>query len=844
MRVHLVNPSDLSFGTAVITPRWLYVLAAATPARFGAPHIVDETLDPFDLDTIRPGDVVGIGIHTANVLRGYELGRLARRRGAFVVFGGIHATLFPDEVRDHGDAHAVVSGDGDLVWGQVLADCETGMPNRRYEGGRVEGDTFVSARWDLLPADRYMWGSVQTVRGCPKHCSFCSVWRTDGQKPRLRQVDAVVGEIVALRRRGFRFILLADDNFYPVALSDLAAADRRADKTQLAKLTAVREERFELMAQLEQLPSDMVFYTQITMEAAEDPEFLAAMKRARIHGALVGVESVTPEGLKAVYKNFNCAGDALVTRLQAFRSHGVHVLGSFIFGLPTDTPATFDATADVAQRAGVSFAQFVMLTPFPGTLDFAKWEENAADGPTIDGVPLTRYWLIPSAKRPKVYSPHPSMQPDEIRRRTQGVWDRFYGLRAIWERSSCVKSIRSRIAFVLISKLYRQMYANTGIATDSARQARSVQRARVLARVVRRLFMAAPMPHLEEPRLRPRGLPAAVCAAFMLLGTMGAAQSRDEARTFLETSFDLSTADFTRLDAGQVVSRTLAATDRREVATLGVVRIGITPAQYVHRLADIATFKKEDEAVLQAGAFGDRPMLTDLAGLTLDDVDIRSLRKCRAGACGVQLSATAIDRFQQHVDWRRDDAPDQTNHVIRRILLDYVGDYQKRGTAASMEYADESAPLNLGREFISLADSLGTGWNPFAALRQHLLDYPATGTPGTTDRLYWSKEKVGRRTVVSITHLAVMRLHDECPAEYAVASKQIYGTHYFDASLGLTVLVPDRRTASPFTYLVYLNRSRIDLFDGVFGGVARHIVTAKARSTVADSLARLQRTLH
>jgi tRNA A37 methylthiotransferase MiaB len=509
MRVHLVNPSDLSFGTAVITPRWLYVLAAATPDRFGTPHIVDETLDPFDPDTIKPGDVVGIGIHTANVLRGYEVGRLARRHGAFVVFGGIHATLFPDEVREHGAAHAVVSGDGDLVWAQVVADCETGMPNRLYEGGRVEGDTFVSARWDLLPADRYMWGSVQTVRGCPKHCSFCSVWRTDGQKPRLRQVTAVIREIVALRRKGFRFILLADDNFYPVALADLAAADRRADKTRLATLTALREERFELMAQLEQLPNDMVFYTQITMEAAEDAEFLAAMKRARIHGALVGVESVTPEGLKAVYKNFNCAGDALVTRLQAFRAHGVHVLGSFIFGLPTDRAATFDATADVAQRAGVSFAQFVMLTPFPGTLDFAKWEQSAAGGPTVDGVPLTRYWLIPSAKRPKVYSPHPSMLPDEIRRRTQAVWDRFYGFRAIWERSHCVKSLRSRLMFVLISKLYRQMYANTGIATDSARQSRSVQRARVLARVVRRLFMAPPMPHLEEPAQAPANLSGA-----------------------------------------------------------------------------------------------------------------------------------------------------------------------------------------------------------------------------------------------------------------------------------------------------------------------------------------------
>jgi hypothetical protein len=108
------------------------------------------------------------------------------------------------------------------------------------------------------------------------------------------------------------------------------------------------------------------------------------------------------------------------------------------------------------------------------------------------------------------------MSPDEIRAHTQGVWDRFYRLRPIWKRSSCVKSIRSRVAFVLISKLYRQMYANTGIATDSARVSRSVQRARWLARLVRRLFMAAPMPHLEEPeapaltRARPMPVRAAL----------------------------------------------------------------------------------------------------------------------------------------------------------------------------------------------------------------------------------------------------------------------------------------------------------------------------------------------
>ena len=500
MSVHLVNPSHLSFGVAVITPRWLYVLAAATPPQHGDPIICDETLDVFDPTRLKPGDVVGIGIHTGNALRGYEVGRLAREAGAWVVFGGIHATLYPDEAHELGGAHAVVKGDGDLMWGSVIADCVAGTPTRIYDAGRVAGQSFASARWDLLPPGKYMWASVQTVRGCPKHCSFCSVWRTDGQTPRQRAVDRVVEEIVELRRRGFRFIALADDNFYPVALADLAQAARRKDQSRLRELEATRAQRFELMERLSRLPDDMVFYTQITMEAAEDVEFLGAMRRAHIRGALVGVESVTPEGLKDVYKGFNLSGEALVERLKTFSEHGIHVLGSFIFGLPSDRPATFVATADLAERAGVTFAQFVMLTPFPGTVDFEKWERDAAnEGLAVDGIPITRHWLIPQANRPKVYSPHPVMSADEIRRLTQGVWDRFYALPRIWARSRAVESIRARIAFVLISKLYRQMYANTGIATDSARTARSVRIARLLAKPCQRLFAAKPMPHLQVP---------------------------------------------------------------------------------------------------------------------------------------------------------------------------------------------------------------------------------------------------------------------------------------------------------------------------------------------------------
>ena len=272
-------------------------------------------------------------------------------------------------------------------------------------------------------------------------------------------------------------------------------ASRRQDPTHLNELKATRAERFELMAELERLPSDTVFFTQITMEAAEDAEFLDAMRRAHIKGALVGVESVTPEGLKDVYKSFNDAGEALVERLRTFRDHGVHVLGSFIFGLPSDRAETFEATSEIAERAGLTFAQFVMLTPYPGTVDFEAWEKSVGAGALrVAGIPITRHWLIPQAHRPKVYAPHPVMTPDEIRARTQAVWDRFYSLRSIWARSRCTPTLRSRLAFVLISKLYRQMYANTGIATDSARVSRANRWARLIARPCRRLFVARPLP--------------------------------------------------------------------------------------------------------------------------------------------------------------------------------------------------------------------------------------------------------------------------------------------------------------------------------------------------------------
>jgi hypothetical protein len=335
-----------------------------------------------------------------------------------------------------------------------------------------------------------------------------------------------------------------------------------------------------------------------------------------------------------------------------------------------------------------------------------------------------------------------------------------------------------------------------------------------------------------------------VLTAWAALSLLVEARSPDTdvARAFLASSLNLTPDDIRRVDGGQTLSRSADVSDKRDVATVGIVRIEITPEFYITRLGDIANFKRDD-AVLQIGTFSDPPDLRDVVDLTLDEADIRSLRGCRVGDCGLQLPAEAIERFRTGVDWHRSDASRQANAIMREVLVEYVAKYRKGGAAACMEYADEAEPVNLAREFRSLAQSDLGGWQRFPDLRRYLFEYPLNDSAGFDDLLYWSKERVGHRGVLSVTHVVISRRASGSPADYAVASKQLYGSHYYDASLGLTILLRDRAASSAATYLVYVNRSRLDVFDGLFGGVTRKIVSARARATVADQLARLQRTL-
>jgi hypothetical protein len=162
---------------------------------------------------------------------------------------------------------------------------------------------------------------------------------------------------------------------------------------------------------------------------------------------------------------------------------------------------TFKATVDLAQEADAAFAQFVILTPFPGTVDFLRWEKEQAKNPTIiDGIPITRYWLLPANKRPKLAMPHPTMSEEQVRVGTNDAWTRFYSVASIWKRaSSRVTRFRSKLMFLLISKVYLQMYAKTGVAADSARRSSANSWARWFGKRAIPLFKAAPMPNLQAP---------------------------------------------------------------------------------------------------------------------------------------------------------------------------------------------------------------------------------------------------------------------------------------------------------------------------------------------------------
>lgn len=496
--VFLANPAPAAerIGFSFITPRALPVLAAVTPTGGCVERlkVVDQAIEAFPFDEIRPGDLVGISIHTFNAIHGYALARDAHARGASVIFGGPHASIFPEEALRHGEA--VVTGDGEQVWARVLTDYAEERLQRTYSGGHVPGEQFTPARWEVLPLDRYLIASIQTVRGCPKSCSFCSVWVQDGRIPRVRATDAIVREVQQLYRAGFRLVMFADDNFYPYTLAD--ATQTRAPELR-ERATQGRTERLALLDRLAtDVPRDMHFCTQITMEVADDPEFLAAMKRARIAGALIGIETITEEGLRATRKDFNASGAALEDKLERIRQQGFpYILGSFIFGIESDTTDTLQQTIQFSRDCGIALAQYIPMTPLPGTADFMQMRKGKNALKLLK--PDYDYWLDP--EHPRVLYRHPHLEAEQILHGVELAWRDFYSLPAIVKRAKrfgLVAQPKKFLAYLVVCRGLLTRYKRYGLSAESAVKGTNRKLATLLGRAALALMKRKPMPELAS----------------------------------------------------------------------------------------------------------------------------------------------------------------------------------------------------------------------------------------------------------------------------------------------------------------------------------------------------------
>ncbi len=288
--------------------------------------------------------------------------------------------------------------------------------------------------------------------------------------------------------------------------------------------------------------------------------------------------------------------------------------------------------------------------------------------------------------------------------------------------------------------------------------------------------------------------------------------SRDIDR-FLTREIGFDAKDFERLHRGEIITRLLDSKVKREIAVFGIVRIHASMARFLDLLPD-AHLMIETTTAIESGTFSSPPVEQDLAGLTLDPDDFEAIKNCKVGDCDIKLSQEAIQEMQRLLRSLPEDANPSEAIVtaLRKRMVGYVRSYLAGGNKALATYYDQKYPLRLVDEFHDLLRNSPYLFNYQPEFHHFLERYPDYPLEGTRDFIHWAKEDIGaNRLVISLIHMILYRPPQSNIADALIASKQIYASHYFEASLGITALahVDESRPESGF-YLIHLNRSRID----------------------------------
>ena len=332
------NPKRSIFSKFQYPSSTLQQVAAITPRNHSI-RIIDERYEeiPFTKDY----DLVGISTLTYNAKRGYEIADKFKSMGVTVVFGGYHASLMPDEVKEHADS--VVIGEAELTWPELLKDYEKGKLKDQYQSQiAVKAEDIPPARHDI--GNYTYWEAIQASRGCPTGCEFCAMNVVEGKVFRGRPIQDVVDEIKSIKSKRIFF-------------ADASLTVNPKYSKELFKAIAPLGKKYHCFGNINVL--------------AKDDEFLEISEKAGVEKWYLGIESISQENINQAGKGTNKV-ENYAKAVKQIKDHHMQVTGFFIFGLDFDTPETFDATLKVIYELGLDEASFSILTPFPGTRLFTR----------------------------------------------------------------------------------------------------------------------------------------------------------------------------------------------------------------------------------------------------------------------------------------------------------------------------------------------------------------------------------------------------------------------------------------------------------------------------------------
>ena len=351
----LVNPVGQASGYllskfSTIPPMSLAYIGAVTPSNWEI-KIADENFGRLEIED---ADLVGISAFTSNINRAYEIARLYRNRGIKVVIGGIHVSMLPDEALQYADA--VVIGEAEQIWGKVVEDFENNRLAAKYFGTRVDlTENTVRPRRDLIDP-RYLFQSIQTSRGCPFDCNFCTVSKYLGTEFRQRSAHDVLDELQGIEGE---YLFFLDDNLIGHSQESIKRAK-------------------DIFSGMIKLGLNKKWWMQTSIDSTRDEDVLKLAADAGCMFAFIGFETISEMTLRGMKKGINLkiGVDNYKKAVDALHYHGIGVVGAFIIGNDHESPLYYRQLAKFLVRSGIDVVQMAILTPLPGTVFMGQMEKE------------------------------------------------------------------------------------------------------------------------------------------------------------------------------------------------------------------------------------------------------------------------------------------------------------------------------------------------------------------------------------------------------------------------------------------------------------------------------------